>query len=96
MILELYNQRNSVVDLIEIRHGNTHSQETIIVLQIHPGETRRIVMNYTPGLGFTLTALIDGEKTEVCVGKTSNSRILRQTFFDDDSIEETDVQTDWF
>ncbi|MCB1755931.1 MAG: hypothetical protein KDJ38_10440 [Gammaproteobacteria bacterium] len=92
MVVELLNYRQTPIDLVEIKHGNNNTQETIVALQIQPGETRPLVINHQPGLGFNLTMVADGEKTEVCVGKTSQSRRVREIFYDDDSIEEVDLQ----
>ena len=96
MIVELVNRSNTVIDLVEIKHGNSNSQETLVVLQIRRNEKRRVVLNHTPGMGFNLMALIAGEKVEACMGKFSQSRILRQTFLENKQIEETDIEQDWF
>lgn len=96
MIVELVNHSSTVIDLVEIKHGNSNSQETIVVLQLQRGESRRIVLNHSPGMGFNLTALTGDEKIEACMGKFSQSRILRQTFLDNKQIEETDINQRWF
>ncbi|HBR96289.1 MAG TPA: hypothetical protein DD979_02790, partial [Gammaproteobacteria bacterium] len=95
MVVELANASGHLIDFAEIKHGNSQSQESIITLQIRPGETRRLVMNHTPGLGFNLIVLTGGERIEVCVGKASQSRQLRQTFHDNGLIVESDVSRSW-
>lgn len=91
MLLELVNKSKLAIDFAEIKHGNDNSQETIIALQIAPGSTRKIVMNHQPGKGFNLVILSGGERLEVCVGKLSESRVIRQTYFSDGSLEEKDI-----
>lgn len=91
MLLELVNKSKLAIDFAEIKHGNDNSQETIIALQIAPGSTRKIVLNHQPGKGFNLVILSGGKRLEVCVGKLSESRAIRQTYFSDGVLEEEDI-----
>lgn len=91
MLLELVNKSKLAIDFAEIKHGNDNSQETIIALQIAPGSTRKIVLNHQPGKGFNLVILSGGKRLEVCVGKLSESRAIRQTYFSDGVLEEENI-----
>jgi hypothetical protein len=91
MLLEIVNESSKMVPSVEIKHGNENSQETILALQIIPGETRTLTLNHQPGMGFNFTARIDGEEITFCAGKFSKSQGLRQTIKDGGQIKESDL-----
>lgn len=91
MLLEIVNESANTIPTVEIQHGNQNSQETILVLQIIPGETRTLTLNHQPGMGFNFTTRIDGEDITICAGKFSESQGLRQTIRDNGQIEESDI-----
>ena len=90
MLLEIVNESSKTVPSVEIKFGNQNSQETILTLQIIPGETRTLTLNHQPGIGFNFTTHIDGEEISFCAGKFSKSRILRQTIRENGQIDESD------
>ena len=91
MLLEIVNESSKTVPSIEIKHGNQNSQETILALQIRPGETRTLTLNHQPGMGFNFTTRIDGKEISFCAGKFSKNRALRQTIRDGGQIEASDL-----
>jgi len=91
MLLEIVNESSKTVSSVEIKHGNENSQETILALQIFPGETRALTLNHQPGMGFNFTARIDGEDITFCAGKFSKSQGLRQTIKEGGQIDESDL-----
>jgi len=91
MLLEIVNESSKTIPSIEIKHGNENSQETILALQIIPGETRTLTLNHQPGMGFNFTTHIDGEEISFCAGKFSKSQGLRQTIREGGQIEESDL-----
>lgn len=91
MLLEIVNESSKTVPSIEIKHGNQNSQETILVLQIVPGETRTLTLNHQPGMGFNFTARFDDGDISICAGKFSQSQRLRQTIKEGGLIEESDL-----
>ncbi len=91
MLLEIVNESSKIVPSVEIKHGNENSQETILALQIIPGETRTLTLNHQPGMGFNFTTRIDGEEISFCAGKFSQSQGLRQTIKEGGQIDESDL-----
>jgi len=91
MLLEIVNESSKMVPSVEIKHGTENSQETILALQIIPGETRTLTLNHQPGMGFNFTTRIDGEEITFCAGKFSKSRGLRQTIKEGGQIDESDI-----
>ena len=91
MVLEIVNESSKTIPSVEIKHGNENSQETILALQIFPGETRTLTLNHQPGMGFNFTARIDGEDITFCAGKFSESQGLRQTIREGGLIDESDL-----
>jgi hypothetical protein len=91
MLLEIVNESANTIPTVEIQFGNQNSQETILALQIVPGETRTLTLNHQPGMGFNFTTRIDGEDITICAGKFSESRGLRQTIRDSGEIVESDI-----
>lgn len=71
------------IDLLEIRHGNLDTQESIVALNIRPGSRRSLVLNHQAGAGFNLITLSGGRRSEVCVGKHELARHYALTFYDD-------------
>ena len=70
------------IDLLEFRHGNLNTQESIIALNIRPGELRAWVLNHEAGAGFNLILLSGGKRTEVCIGKHEQARHYKLTLLD--------------
>jgi hypothetical protein len=91
MLLEIANETSKTVPSVEIQYGNQNSQETILALQITPGETRTLTLNHQPGMGFNFTTHINGEEISFCAGKFSKSQGLRQTIKEGGEIDESDL-----
>ncbi|WP_051560310.1 hypothetical protein [Marinobacterium jannaschii] len=70
MMVQLVNESRQLLTRVDIKHGNSNTEELISALQIAPGEKRTLGLNHRPGMGFSLTVhYASGEHFEVCVGK---------------------------
>jgi len=89
MQVQLVNDSSQLLTRIDIRHGNSDTEEHISALQIQPGERRVLALNHQPRMGFNLTVhYADGEKFEVCVGKfvdgTQLTEVIRDGYYLDE------------
>ena len=86
--VQLVNESGQMLIRIDIKHGNSNTEELISALQIKPGERRMLGLNHRPGMGFSLTVhYASGEHFEVCVGKFvegwSLSEVIRDGYLDE-------------
>ncbi|MEE9325742.1 MAG: hypothetical protein V3U71_00500 [Cocleimonas sp.] len=80
MYIELFNETEEVIPSIEIEHGGNALQEKIMVLRLKPNESRLLVLNHKPGMGFNIAVnYTNAEKTEICTGKNKDYWYLKET-----------------
>ena len=80
LYVELYNETDSLIPSVIIEHGNGNLQEKIIIVQLQAKETRVLALNHKPGMGFNVAVnYANGEKTEICAGKSKNHWFFRET-----------------
>jgi hypothetical protein len=80
MYIELFNETEEIIPSIEIEHGGNGLQEKIMVLQLKPNESRMLVLNHKPGMGFNIAVnYAHAEKTEICTGKNKDYWYLKET-----------------
>lgn len=80
LFVEILNDTDTLIPSVIIEHGNANLQEKITLVQLKPKETRIIVLNHKPGMGFNVAAnYANGEKTEICGGKNKGIWFYRET-----------------
>ncbi len=80
LFVEIVNDTEALIPSVIIEHGNANLQEKITLVQLRPRETRIIVLNHKPGLGFNIAVnYANGEKTEICAGKNKGIWFFRET-----------------
>ena len=80
LYVELLNDTDKLIPSVIIEHGNAGLQEKISIVQLKPKESRVIALNHQPGMGFNvLVNFADGEKTEICGGKSKDYWFFRET-----------------
>ena len=83
LFVEVLNQTDKLIPSVVIEHGKSGLQEKIMLLQLAPQESRTIALNHNPGMGFNvLVNFADGEKTEICGGKSKDHWFFRETITD--------------
>lgn len=80
LYVELVNDTDKLIPSVIIEHGSAGLQEKITLVQLKSKETRVIALNHKPGMGFNvLVNYADGEKTEICGGKSKDHWFFRET-----------------
>ncbi len=80
LYVELVNATETIIPSVIIEHGSAGLQEKIIVVQLKPKESRLLVLNHKPGMGFNVQAnFSDGSQTEICGGKSKDYWFFRET-----------------
>lgn len=84
LILHVQNQSGDVLPSVEIHYANVDTQQNTTLLQLAAGETRSVVLNHEPGLGYNIEARYpDGRVTSICGGRHPESREMRETITTD-------------
>ena len=79
MFVELQNDTGATIPSVIIEHGSANLQEKISVVQLQPDESRVVALNHKPGMGFNVAVnFADGEKTEICVGRSNDYWFFRE------------------
>lgn len=82
--VQLVNDSSRLIERVEIKHGNSDTQELISILGLKPGDDRVIGLNHQPAMGFSLTVhYADGEHYEMCVGKYVPGWFLSEVISDE-------------
>lgn len=80
LYVELVNNTEALIPSVVIEHGGGGLQEKIRVAQLKPKESRLLVLNHKPGMGFNVQAnFADGTQTEICGGKSKGYWFFRET-----------------
>ncbi|MDO6460307.1 hypothetical protein Q4485_06330 [Granulosicoccaceae sp. 1_MG-2023] len=79
--VDITHRGTAPIELLEFRHGNLDTQESIIALNLRPGAQRSLVLNHQPGAGFNMITLSEGRKREVCIGKNETARHYALSFY---------------
>ncbi|MCV6590352.1 MAG: hypothetical protein OIF57_15210 [Marinobacterium sp.] len=70
MQIDFQNHAQQMVQAIQLDFGNADSQSSIRILRIAPGETRAVLLNHQPGMGFNVkVSYADGSQQEFCALK---------------------------
>ncbi|SIT69807.1 hypothetical protein SAMN05216526_1166 [Ectothiorhodosinus mongolicus] len=79
LIVHVQNRTAETLPSVDIGYANVDTQQKTTILQLQPGETRSVVLNHEPGLGYTIEAhFSDGLSLGVCGGRHSESRVMRE------------------
>ena len=80
LYVELVNDTQELIPSVIIEHGSAGLQEKITVVQLKSKEVRMLALNHKPGMGFNvLVNYANGEKTEICGGKSKDHWFFRET-----------------
>jgi len=80
LYVEILNDTEALIPSVIIEHGNAGLQEKISMVQLRSKESRIIALNHKPGMGFNiLVNYANGEKTEICGGKSKDYWFFRET-----------------
>ena len=80
LYVEVFNKTEKLIPSVVIEHGTANLQERIMLVRLKPNESRIIVLNHKPGLGFNIKAnFADGSENEICAGKSKDHWFFRET-----------------
>lgn len=79
MQVSFRNDSNVLIQSIKLDFGNANGQSSLLTLRIAPGETRPMLLNHQPGMGFNVKVnYADGRQQSFCAlkGDLNRERVL--------------------
>jgi len=79
MQINFRNDSDMMIQSIKLDFGNANGQSSLLTLRIAPGETRPMLLNHQPGMGFNVkVSYADGRQQSFCAlkGDPARERIL--------------------
>jgi len=75
MQISFRNDSQQMIQSIKLDFGNADGQSSILTLRLAPGETRPVVLNHQPGLGFNVkVTYANGQQQSFCALKGDEAR----------------------
>lgn len=75
MQISFRNDSDVMIQSIKLDFGNANGQSSLLTLRIAPGETRPMLLNHQPGMGFNVKVnYADGRQQSFCALKGDPAR----------------------
>jgi len=84
LTVQLVNASGAQIPSVRIQYANPHLQDELLILGLAKDETRVVVLNHEPGLGYSITArLADDRELEICGGRAKDTWVMREVITPD-------------